>query len=360
MAAISDMNDSELSEQSRRHMSRLSESTLRETTGGLEATGGLEEHHSRSVAYESFSSDTDMPDAVSPFDEGLTGQYVVSIDFGTTFSTVAFVKLPSGQGGNSVSLDQIETIVNFPDEIMTDGTTRPEVPTESWYPNKATYRDSTDFNDSNNFDEDLIEDFNDENDLFTATDIEDIDEENDTDHEGQKGYFWGYGVQSQFRFPDANLNQDRRIARSKLILAESEQTAVVRIELSHILGRLKRRKIIKYDFDVISDFLVEVFKHTKRQLELHYNFNGSCAVEFVLCVPAIWTQKASRIMQTAMETAIRSSRFGLLENGGVNNLFIVSEPEAASAYVLEEENVVKVVPPSKNIGNGDLNSFLGG
>jgi hypothetical protein len=39
-------------------------------------------------------------------------------------------------------------------------------------------------------------------------------------------------------------------------------------------------------------------------------------------------------MQKSLEIAIRESGFGSLENNSVDNLFIVSEAEAAAAYVL--------------------------
>jgi hypothetical protein len=47
-------------------------------------------------------------------------------------------------------------------------------------------------------------------------------------------------------------------------------------------------------------------------------------------------------MQKNMERAISESGFGSVENDSVDNLFIVSEPEAAAAYVLASTNVVLV------------------
>jgi len=45
-------------------------------------------------------------------------------------------------------------------------------------------------------------------------------------------------------------------------------------------------------------------------------------------------------MQKAMTTAIQQAQFGTIEN-----LFLVSEPEAAATYVLSQCNAVEVCNP---------------
>jgi hypothetical protein len=76
-------------------------------------------------------------------------------------------------------------------------------------------------------------------------------------------------------------------------------------------------------------------------------FDDSYSKEIVLCVPAIWTQKACRDMQTAMARAMGQARFEGVDvrNNSIENLFIVSEPEAAAAYVLATERGVSVISP---------------
>jgi hypothetical protein len=162
------------------------------------------------------------------------------------------------------------------------------------------------------------------------------EEEEEADDETSREYFWGYGVQKQLQYPDSNRAKIRRIARSKLLLDTSPYTATIRAQLKPSLDQLKKLKVIKEDTDVIADFLEHLFQHTKGQLTRSHGFHDACSIEFVLCVPAIWTQKACRIMQTAMATAISKSRFGKVDSGSVDNLFIVSEPEAAAACVLAE------------------------
>jgi hypothetical protein len=67
-------------------------------------------------------------------------------------------------------------------------------------------------------------------------------------------------------------------------------------------------------------------------------------LETILCVPAIWSQKACRDMQTAMAIAMGQAGFpGVdVEDNNIDNLFIVSEPEAAAAFVLADSRDISV------------------
>lgn len=142
--------------------------------------------------------------------------------------------------------------------------------------------------------------------------------------------------------PDTLQNQQRVVARSKLMLDTSLHTKVVRDKLRATLDILKGDKWIKEDHDVIAHFLTSVFEHTKDQLQLTHQFGPTSKIEFVLCVPVNWSQKACRLMQTAMETAIRKSGIYNLPTDSVDNLFIVSEPEAAATAVLVSTKDIRV------------------
>jgi len=48
-------------------------------------------------------------------------------------------------------------------------------------------------------------------------------------------------------------------------------------------------------------------------------------------------------MQTAMATGIEKSGFGTVQSGSIDNLFIVSEPEAAASCVLEGATDIMVL-----------------
>ena len=287
-------------------------------------------------------------------DRGNEKRFIVAIDFGTTFSSVSFHAVP--KDGPIPGLDRlgprnIESIVDYPD-APTDqiGNTRKDVPSESWYPSKTKdveledrrpneHRNGnlvTNLNESPNqgsegSDQELIPDFE-----------ESSDECDDELDEEMTGYAWGFGVQRRFEDPDSKRYQNRRIRRSKLLLDRSDLTKGIRDELRGTLRTLRNRRLIKKDEDIISDYLERLFRHTRVQLTKRHGFNHGSALEFVLCVPAMWKSKAVRKMQTAMEKAITKSGFGSVTNGSIEDLFIVSEPEAAAAFLLERTDSVEV------------------
>lgn len=89
--------------------------------------------------------------------------------------------------------------------------------------------------------------------------------------------------------------------------------------------------------DVITDFMVKILEHTRKQLETLENYNSNnCSVSFALTVPTIWSARSSRILQFALEDAIKTTGFGNLTQGSVDNLFVVSEPEAVRVPVAVE------------------------
>ena len=271
-------------------------------------------------------------------------RFVVSIDFGTTFSSVSFIALPKHQRDPPIDRKKIRSIVNYPGEPNW-GQMRAksrEVPTESWYPQEALFNDSTEevMMSGGNFNDDVHEDEN-------ALPDEILPQEDDgaADNEpddSSSGFLWGFGIQELLQDTDHKWNRNRLITRSKLLLDASEHTDEVRRQLRPILDRLRRKNLIKKDEDVIAHYLMHLFRHVKEQLTRFHGFTMTCQVEFVLCVPAMWTPQASRTMQTVMETAISRSGFGSVDKGSVDNLFIVSEPEAASVQVLADNEVAKV------------------
>lgn len=298
------------------------------------------------------SKDVEMED-VGPEVDGGSSQthFTVAIDFGTTFSLVSFIALGKNEQTRRIDPNQIESIDHYPDAPFESYEQRREVPTESWYPKTALRNDPIDYRpmdrDAELSDDDTSEDDEGrvQHDVQEQTSHADIDPDpvdEEADDENSREYFWGYGVQKQLQYPDTNRDQSRRIARSKLLLDTSQHTAIIREQLSATLQELRSRRLIKQDSDVIADFLERLFQHTKEQLTKSYNFHDACPVEFVLCVPAIWTQKACRTMQTAMATAISKSGFGSVDSGSIDNLFIVSEPEAAAACVLAGPNDIMV------------------
>jgi hypothetical protein len=119
------------------------------------------------------------------------------------------------------------------------------------------------------------------------------------------------------------------------MLENRDETKEVRETLQPILKKLRKSKIIADDEDVISEYLYQLLKHTRAQLQEAQILDRSTTVEFVLCVPAVWSTTACLTMQAAMGNAVQRSGFLNLKEEPFD-LFIVSEPEAAAAWVLAE------------------------
>jgi len=286
--------------------------------------------------------------------EESSDRLIIAVDFGTTFSSVAYSKLNEAIPEILFGLNNVKCITNYPDDRPGQQITfawepRQDVPTELWYHIKTQSGkrrtgkigttsaveqpengDPSDSDSSDGIPKSLSE-----------NESEDETEplERDRERRNPENLIWGYGVQKEFRRIDIEKDGTKRVARFKLMLDEkNSKTNDIRDELKPILGNLKRSKLIQENTDIISDYLTELFTHTKRQLESSTSFNGGMPIEFVLCVPAIWPSKACRIMQRAMAAAVQRSGLGGLENESLSNLFIVSEPEAAAACVLAEHN----------------------
>jgi hypothetical protein len=126
------------------------------------------------------------------------------------------------------------------------------------------------------------------------------------------------------------------------LLDRSANTRTLRKHLRQTLSGLKKRNIIQNDEDVIADFLTCLFKFTKEKLEQLFYLIDNPTVELVMCVPAIWTPRARRKMHQAMAIAVDRTGLGQTRNNCIEDLFIVSEPEAAAAFVLHGNYEIQV------------------
>lgn len=265
-------------------------------------------------------------------------RFIIATDFGTTFSAVAYVRCTNGH------LPKSRIITNYnEDPVALNGHPNPQVPTESCYivddqGDGIIYAPEDEPMDEVN--EDIYDDPHSEG-PSTPTERGDDDDEMDLDPEQfddeQQSLYWGYEIQAMMaRSSEIERRTFRRIAKSKLLLDKEDRTRDFREKLQPLLNELKkskknRKRIIKRDEDVIADYLVHLFRHTKEQLEMQ-GVPGNSAFEHVLCVPAIWDPDACIEMQNAVSTAVKET--GL---GSMDDFFLVSEPEAAAAYVLAEQ-----------------------
>lgn len=285
---------------------------------------------------------------------------IVAVDFGTTYSAVSYAALEEGESGRYLELDRIHSIQNFPDDWNFGGSgdrMKSEVPTEVIYPLDRHFREKEDLDavgEEEEQDRPVIDvqrtgegvGFNGGGKLAIFGQRDDGDADQMSIDESSS-FRWGYGVHEAWGLPATHSDpKNQALSRFKLLLDSSPTTENIREHLSPTLDDLKRKRIISNPHHVIVDFLTCLLRHTKSELKLA-GFDESYRMEMVLCVPAIWSQKACRDMQTAMAKAMERARFeGVdVQNNSIENLFIVSEPEAAAAYVLAMERDISVRQP---------------
>lgn len=262
-------------------------------------------------------------------------RFVIGVDYGTTFTSVAYIVRPPTYDG--LHPGDVKTIKNWPYDNANSAAE--QVPSESWYPASPIERPAI---------EDQFDTPNEINSqrhregtslpwsvgkgeaIFDEEDIEAAG----VDSDESKEFLWGYSVSYQRYNAHTIRNPMRRIEHAKLMLVKTPYTNNERTELRRKLNHLINRRIIrKYGKrsepdvrdvrDVITDFLIKVFQHTKQQLIIHEDYSDCCPVEWVITVPTIWSSEASRVLQFAVEAAIDATGLGRLKDGSVDNLFII-------------------------------------
>ncbi|KAF5697397.1 Hsp70 chaperone protein [Fusarium globosum] len=288
-----------------------------------------EEDHSRP---EPINLDLLDEDRVDPFPKRL----LIAVDFGTTYSAVSYVDVPQGCPSDSVDSRSIRSIGNYPENYNYhyNDPMGLEVPTEVIYPLDRHFRDH--FNLDNpeeppeNGDRVEVQAPDEDGDISMLSDM-------------SEEFRWGYRVHEVWNRPSTHSNTTNQpLSRFKLLLDNSEMTQSVRRDVSQTINTLKRRHVIQGPLHVIADFLTYLLEHTRSQLR-RQGFDDSYEKEMVLCVPAIWTQKACRDMQACLAAAMKRANFTRadLQNKSIDNLFIVSEPEAAAAHMLSTSAEIK-------------------
>ncbi|ORY16547.1 Hsp70 family protein-like protein [Clohesyomyces aquaticus] len=301
-----------------------------------------------------FTSENTVDDSISNHRQGSNGRLIIAVDFGTTFSSVAYVRLEKDQNPEDVTLDDVRCINNYPDYRPQPGVLdlRQDVPTEIWYDPNAK---QTPPNQASTYPEDDVSDYDQREGHFSSSDYDsDLGEQENIQATSSNGRthikapwverrprYWGFGVQKQLNMVDIPKAEESRIARFKLLLDQKKETERVRLGLAPIFSTLRRRRFIKKDTDVITHYLTHLLQHTKNELQILGQLEGSIPIEFVMCVPAKWPAKGCRIMQDALKTAVKEAGMGNKADDGVCNLFIVSEPEAAATSVLAENDEVQ-------------------
>ncbi|PGH26778.1 hypothetical protein AJ80_01543 [Polytolypa hystricis UAMH7299] len=226
---------------------------------------------------------TDAPPSVeSAVPEAANGnqtdaRFLVGLDYGTTYTTVSYIKYDPRDPPKAVTGNEIKYISSWPESAgHYTSQNNPQVPSESWY------------------------------------------------HKGK--YYWGYDAHKKWRGEQGYLSRSNRLIKSaKLLLIDNNSETGPRRDLKQTMKRIG-----KEGPDVIKDYLCEVFKHTKSELTELEGYTDGCQVELAFCVPAGWSPTALLKLQTILSEIVEELNFGT----GFDP-FILHEPEAAAAYVLE-------------------------
>ncbi|KAK8073199.1 hypothetical protein PG994_004098 [Apiospora phragmitis] len=286
---------------------------------------------------------TPLPNPRVDDEEELGKRLIIAIDFGTTYSCVSYAAIQKGERPEYLMRDRIESIENYPNDQDPDAASpmKKQVPTELMYPKTADFRAKEGLPDLNDGDEPQEDEVPGLDDADGDIDMAEADKTVQQYMEellldSSATLSWGYSVHESQSLPKLHSDPSNKpLARFKLLLDTSPMTEEVRHNLKETVESLQKRKIIKKPLQLIADFLTCLLRHTKEELA-DQGYDDSWPLEIVLCVPAIWTQKACRDMQSALAVAMEKTSFkGVdIQNNSIENLFIVSEPEAAAAYVL--------------------------
>ncbi|KAF4957458.1 hypothetical protein FGADI_3094 [Fusarium gaditjirri] len=271
-----------------------------------------------------------VEDGGDPFPKRL----IIAVDFGTTYSAVSYVEVPQGHASGSVDPRSIRSIENYPQNYHPyKSSMYIKVPTEVIYPLDRHFRDHFNLDSS-------------EGRWKTGDSIGSVTDEDDDIamfSDVLKKFRWGYQVHEVWNRPSTHSNTTNQpLSRFKLLLDNSEMTESVRRGVTDTISTLKKENVIQRPLHVIADFLTYLLGYTQSEL-LRQGFDDSYEREMVLCVPTMWTQKACRDMQACLAVAMKRANFTRtdLQNKSIDNLFIVSEPEAAAAHMLSTSAEIK-------------------
>jgi len=288
-----------------------------------------------------------------PINNIMENRMIIAIDFGTTFSSVAYTVIPRGVSTYEIDVHKVKCVGNYPGYEPLPGVLdyRQEVPTELWYDDGSmTTQTGHSANDADS-DYEAIED-DDSNESSSGDDEPANCEGSQLGHASESDknssdqlenpeiapttQYWGYQVHQQLNMSNIPRDEARPLTRFKLNLDHKQETEDVRTDVRTIIKTLMRRRIIEKHTDIYTHFLTHLLKHTKYQLETGNKLLPGMYVQYVLCVPAKWPVRACRIMQTALEEAIIQGGLSTSTDSSVQNLFMISEPEAAAECILAE------------------------
>ena len=128
--------------------------------------------------------------------------------------------------------------------------------------------------------------------------------------------------------------EESRLRCIKLFLDRNQKLPhfVSPLDTAEQLAKYKRNVM-----DAVSDYLTQIYKHTMDTLTRRYgeSFMAITKIEFVMTVPAVWSDAAKNATLQAAERAGMGDR---------HELRLITEPEAAAVYTLKaiQPNYLKI------------------
>ncbi|KAK5463042.1 hypothetical protein LTS15_002754 [Exophiala xenobiotica] len=276
-------------------------------------------------------------------------RFVIAVDFGSTFSAVAYATLDSGGSKNTGLLHRSQCIDHYPEippAILASTFVQDQtVPSEVCYSlgrTAARYINGSDpVIEPENFDDSAYDSpLDDEGgpSLLKESTRKVKTHPSWLEFPSAKHVTcWGYGVQRKFSQWNLGSANFQPITKLKLLLDQEVLSTGLHHRAIAEFEALKAANVVQNLVDPIADYLTHLLKHTKNRLAVSEALEDDDSIEFVLCVPNMWTPKTCRTLQRAMTTAIENSHLGRLENGTVKDLFIVDELEAAAISALASD-----------------------
>jgi hypothetical protein len=274
---------------------------------------------------------------------------IIGIDFGTTFSCVAYIVLPIGVEPRSVRLEDIKCIGSWPgyQGISTYSNVRFDVPTELWYeqePIRKRKRPATDIDPSSRqvCDPERHDDLEIVNDDNGGNDGDGDDDDSEPPADASLVFtnkrtilYCGHEVTVRLNTLHKHRDDARPLTRMKLSLNPGEKTEQHRKDHARTLSKLVEKGMLKDKADVIMNYFRYLLEHTKKHLKRSNQLQEDVRVQYVLTVPPNWPMLSSRILQNSVENAASEVGISKQDRNRAPDVFIVSESEATAEWNLK-------------------------
>ncbi|KAF5705911.1 Hsp70 chaperone protein [Fusarium mundagurra] len=252
----------------------------------------------------------------------LADKLVMALDFGETNSSVSYTFIPEGVQRQDLPQFQPRTVLNNFSRMMNcrDNSTHLQIPTLLRYPTDWVFRPLDELKDEP---------------LGT------IRPDHDRIH-------WGLQVQQDMSRVMSHSDPDQMLLHGfKSLMTKSTHHQAQNKRLKKSLRQLSQKRTCAENIPiqemlllVVIDYLTKLLSHAKHYIATS---NAISTTEMVICVPVLWKQKTLRDMQTCVNIAMRRVNFpGVRFSGGwMENVFMISEPEAAATTLLSSPSFIK-------------------